>query len=194
MDQVTKGIDDGIKSFTEKYELDKTIVDDLRQLLLDACKRHVKVVRAPAGGAAKTGRHRRKTGYNMYIKHQFEEAKATASASGGDAKTNSQELMTKFSKEWKSLSDEEKKPFIDMANEINRDNGAEPSSSNKSRPKKLSGYNLFYKEMKDEIKANLGPDEKLMTQVGAQWKALSKDEQGEWNKRAAEVSAEVNAE
>jgi hypothetical protein len=192
MNQVTKGIEEGIKEFTEKYDLEAAVVADLRFLLLNNCKKHVKETKAaPAttSTASKTasGRTRRKTGYNMYIKTQFDDAKASA-GSDDAGKENSQALMSKFSKEWRLLSDADKQPFNDKAREVNEASGVETTETKKKTKKKISGYNLFYMQNKDAIKAELAEGQKLMAEVGAQWRALSEDEQREWGVKASEYT------
>ncbi len=197
MNQATKGIDEGIKAFTEKYELDAVIVNDLRLLLMSSCKKYVKEPKAAAvsgtsTAAAKTAscRTRRKTGYNMYIKTQFDEAKANGDEAN---KTNSQDLMSKFSKEWRLLSDADKQPFLDKAREVNEASGVETTETKKKTKKKISGYNLFYMQNKDAIKAELAEGQKLMAEVGAQWRALTEEEQRVWSVKAAEYT-EAHAE
>lgn len=188
--QVQKGIDEGLTNFTAKYDLDTTVVDDLRQMLVAAMRTHVKPRAAGTGGAKSEGkRPRLKTGYNLYIRAKFEEAKASGADEG--SKTNSQELMASFSKEWKDLSADERAPYIEQADAINAENGAEASGAKKKSGKKsLSGYNLFYSENKDEIRESKDKDLSLMKAVGAAWKALSKEEQDKFKERAAEMSAE----
>ena len=194
MNQTTKGIDEGIKAFTEKYELEALVVADLRTFLLSSCKKYVKEVKAaPVVSAVETdaksvpGRTRRKTGYNMYIKTQFDESKANVSVED-DNKTNSQELMSKFSKEWKVLSDTEKQPFLDRAREVNTASGIDTTEAKPKTKKKISGYNLFYMQNKDAIKEELADGQKLMAEVGAQWRALSEDEQSQWRVKAEEFT------
>lgn len=193
MEQLTKGIDEGIQAFTDKYELEESVTRDLRQLLLESCKKHVKTptpvtankkVPTEAKSASKT---RRKTGYNMYIKHQFDEAKKAGEDTG---KTNSQDLMGRFSKEWKALSDEDKQPFMDAAQKLNSDLGVEPVTRRKGK-KKLTGYNLYYRDNKDRIKSELSEGEKLMDVVGAQWRALTDEGRKSWNTRAADIPVEA---
>lgn len=192
--QVEKAIDEGLENFTKKYELDATIVGDLRAMLIAAAKAHVKP-RAAASSSAKSEqkRPRRKTGYNLYIRSKFEEAKKShpeGEAEGEDKKPNSQEQMATFSKEWRDLSDEQKQPYIDQADSINAENGAESSGKGKRTGKRnLSGYNLFYREERDNIRGSKDKDTTLMVAVGAAWKALSSDEQDSYKKRAAELSA-----
>jgi hypothetical protein len=190
--QVAKGIEEGLTSFTAKYDLDTVVVEDLRAMLTNAMKTHIKPRPAVAGGAkSESKRTRRKTGYNLYIRAKFEEAR-NSQTDDPDAKTNSQVLMSSFSKEWKGLSEEDKMPYLNEAEAINAENGAETSTKGKGKGKKsLSGYNLYYSENKDTIRDGLVKDgDGLMKTVGATWKALSKEEQMDYNKRAAEISAE----
>lgn len=197
MDQVTKAVESGIATFTEKYELDAEIVNDLRKYMLEACgslgKVRVKATKTreeDSEASTKVPRTvRRKTGYNCYIKSQFELSKTASPEATG----NSQDLMTRFSKEWQALSAEEKKPYLVQAEEINARASAEAGLEapvpterkvSNSGPKKLSGYNVFYRDNKEQIKTSLTGDEKLMTKVGAAWKALSEDEKNVYNTRA----------
>ena len=206
--QLNKGIEDGLTAFTAKYELDSDIISDLRQMLKDSLKANVKdvapVPKASSGVKSSEKRQRRKTGYNLYINAKFSEAKSDESVPAtDDSKTNSQELMSKFSKVWKALSDEDKKPYLDQAEELNGASAdetpvapkatkvaKEPSSKpEKGAKKALSGYNLFYSENKDTIKASLSDGQTLMKEVGAKWTALSDSEKEDYKSRAAEQCA-----
>lgn len=186
--QVEKAIDEGLNNFTTKYDLDEQIVSDLRNMLVTACKTHVKARPVVAGAAKSEKRARRKTGYNLYIRSKFEEAKKN----GGDdeeSKSNSQIQMSAFSKEWKTLSAEEKQPFIDQAESLNAEAGVESTGKNKRAGKrKLSGYNLFYREERNNIRESKDKDTALMVAVGNAWKALAQEEQDEYKQRAAELS------
>lgn len=187
--QVEKAIDEGLKNFTTKYDLDDTIVDDLRAMLVASVKVHVKPRPVVSGVKGVAKRPRRKTGYNLYIRAKFDEAKQNRT-DGDDSKTNSQEQMATFSKEWRDLSEDQKQPYIDQAESINTENGAESSGKGKRTGRRnLSGYNLFYREERDNIRESKDKDTALMVAVGAAWKALSEDEQNEYKKRAAELSA-----
>jgi hypothetical protein len=193
MEQVTKAIDRGIAQFTEKYELDAEIVSVLRTLLHESCATCVvalpKAVASDAGSAktkAKSGR--RKTGYNCYIKTQFAKAKENAA----DVECNSQELMTRYSKEWQTLDEAAKQPYLDQASVINAESTetspvAVRATAEKKGPKKLSGYNVFYRDNKDDIKSKLATGEKLMTKVGAEWKSLTEEQKAVYNTKAKET-------
>jgi hypothetical protein len=187
--QVEKAIDEGLSNFTTKYDLEDSVVTDLRAMLITAAKAHIKPRPATSSSAKGEKRPRRKTGYNLYIRAKFEEAKKNQ-PDDEDKKPNSQEQMAIFSKEWKDLSDEQKQPYIDQAEAINAANGAESTGKGKRAGKRsLSGYNLFYREERDNIRESKEKETALMVAVGAAWRALSTDEQGEYKKRAAEISA-----
>lgn len=193
--QVVSGIDAGLKDFTAKYEgLDSEVVDDLRRMLIEQMKLHVKdvVVTSAKSGAKRAAR--KKTAYNLYIKAMFhqEELERKAKEEQGEEveKQNSQELMSKFSKQWKTLPDEEKLPYEEEAKSINEESDKDTPAKSRSSGKKkqMTGYNLFYKENKNDIKASLEEGEALMKKVGATWKALSVEEQQEYKKRASELA------
>lgn len=193
--QVATAIDEGLTNFTEKYDLDATIVRDLRTMLIEAAKKHVKP-RAAAGVTAKSGekRERRKTGYNLYIKTRFEESKNSQTKNDKDG-NNSQTQMAAFSREWGALSDEEKRTYTEMADAINAENGANTSKKGARTGKRnLSGYNLFYRDERANIRASKEEDVNLMVAVGRAWKALSQEERDEYNKRAADESSAIVAE
>lgn len=193
--QVVSGIDAGLKDFTEKYEgLDKEVVDDLRCMLVEQMKNHVKdhvVAATKSSGKRAT---RKKTAYNLYIKDMFskteQERKAKEEEGETVEKQNSQELMSKFSRQWKNLPAEEKLPYEEEAKSINEesDKDAPTKSRASGKKKQMTGYNLYYKENKDEIKASLEEGEHLMKKVGATWKALPVEEQQEYKARAAELA------
>ena len=82
---------------------------------------------------------------------------------------------------------------------VAKKSAAKPTKATKAaaadKPKKaMTGYLLFSKEMRPDVKAameaELEDGEKLkpqavVTELAAQWKALDKDEQDEWKQRAA---------
>lgn len=193
--QYNASINEGLKEFASKYEVDMDIINSLRELLLLHYRATSSVsvahsvagsVKAGSGARAGTG-SRRKTGYNVYIKAKFDESKA----SGTDTRS-SQQKMAEFSKEWKDLSKEDKLPFEQQAASYNAEGNAavvddSVSSVGPAKKRGLSGYNLFYRESKDQIRADMeasGSNENLMKHVGAAWKALPVDEQKDWAARA----------
>ena len=69
----------------------------------------------------------------------------------------------------------------------------ESASSDDEKPKRVSGYILFSKALRDEatetIRSSLEPDAKIkstdvMKELGRMWKALSEDERETWNTKA----------
>jgi hypothetical protein len=174
-------VNSGIQRFTDKYTIDSEIIDDLRTFLLESGKKcvSVKVVAQPGSALAKA--ERRKTAYNIYIKSKFAEAKAEKDV------RNSQELMTEYSRQWKSLSAEERAPYESDARDSN---ASLPAVTSTGATRKMSGYNFFYQQMKDQLKEEAKTkDVKLMAHVGATWKALSEDEKKDWNERASASSS-----
>lgn len=180
MDAYNAAVNTALTEFTAKYQIDNEIVNDLRGFLTTAGKKHVKAVASTSSSSSTStaaAGTRRKTAYNVYIKAKFAEAK-----SGGDGR-NSQELMTEFSRQWKDLSAEDKAPYESEAKDSN---ASLPATTTTGATRKMSGYNLFYKEQKDVLKEEAKKlDVKLMTHVGAAWKALSDSDKKEWNDRAA---------
>lgn len=73
-----------------------------------------------------------------------------------------------------------------------------PKKEKEEKPKKkrgMTGYLLYAKEKRPEVKEELiangnenpKPTE-VITEVAKRWKAMSEDEQGEWNERAKTAS------
>ena len=67
------------------------------------------------------------------------------------------------------------------------------SEDEKPKAKRISGYILYSKANRDEVKAELTTgDEKakntdIMCKLAANWKALSDEERAEWNAKAKEM-------
>ena len=80
-------------------------------------------------------------------------------------------------------------------NSVAKTKTTKAKSSDEPKPKrKITGYLLFSKAMREEVKAALEAEleegEKLkpqatVTELAAQWKALSEEEQAEWKEKAA---------
>ena len=149
----------------------------------------------------------------------------------GDEKVKSTVVMTELAKMWKALSDEEKSPYEEKAKHIRAERSdsdteavdlgdgelkkeapapEKPSKKEKKekddKPKKkrVSGYILFQKAMRDEAKQSLEAaaeeDEPkikqsaILSELGKMWKALSDEEREEWNEKAAEQKASDSEE
>ena len=69
----------------------------------------------------------------------------------------------------------------------------------KPKKKRVSGYLLFSKVNRDDVKQELFGDEKpknseIMVELGKRWKALEDVEREEWNRQAKEAASEESAE
>ena len=69
----------------------------------------------------------------------------------------------------------------------------------KPKKKRVSGYLLFSKLTRDQVKQELFGDEKpknseIMVELGKRWKALEDEEREEWNRQAKEAASEESAE
>ena len=69
----------------------------------------------------------------------------------------------------------------------------------KPKKKRVSGYLLFSKLTRDEVKQELFGDEKpknseIMVELGKRWKALEDEEREEWNRQAKEAATEESGE
>ena len=66
----------------------------------------------------------------------------------------------------------------------------------KPKKKRVSGYLLFSKVNRDEVKQELFGDEKpknseIMVELGKRWKALDDEEREEWNRQAKREAAVI---
>ena len=163
-----------------------------------------------------------------------EGVKERLSEETGDEKVKSTDVMTELAKMWKGLSDEEKSPYeekakhiraersdsdteaVDVADgELKKEAPAPEKPSKKEKEKKekkddkpkkkrVSGYILFQKAMRDEAKQSLEADAEedepkikqsaILSELGKMWKALSDEEREEWNEKAAEQKASDSEE
>ena len=76
----------------------------------------------------------------------------------------------------------------------------EASDDDKPKQKRVSGYILFSKALRDEVKDNLAKeDEKpknteVMVELARLWKALDDEERGEWNNKAKAIKENLAKE
>tara|TARA_B100001094_G_C18017977_1_gene713607 strand:+ start:217 stop:573 length:357 start_codon:yes stop_codon:yes gene_type:complete len=83
---------------------------------------------------------------------------------------------------------------LEMKAEKGKEKGKEKEKGKVDKDKKkrgMTGYLLFAKEKRPEVKEELveGGNEspkptEVITEVAKRWKAMSEEEQGEWNERA----------
>ncbi len=190
-------IDKARADIAEAYELEPEILESIYHIILKACKpvldqKPAKATAdAPAAKAAKA--HRPMSAYNMFVREQFRVLNENPDREKGAG--NSQQIMSTVSGQWAKLSAEEKEKYIQMASDVN----GEPAKDKPAKGKKaaggeskrrLTGYNLFYREHKDDIKANREEGLTTMKAVGQAWRSLSEDERTAYNERAA-ASAET---
>lgn len=163
------------------------------------------------------------TGYLLYTKELRPEVKAEMEADLADGqKLKPQDVVTALAARWKALDDDEKATWNAKAKSppSSDDEAAAPAAappaakkdtkkdtkkatkketkkdvaeSSDAPKKRQSGYLLFGKEMRAEIKealeAELEDGVKLkpsavISEIAAQWKNLSDDEKAEWNDKA----------
>lgn len=196
MEFIGKGIKEGLSKIQERYDMDdETVVKDFERILVECCRKYVTQMQAampsrPQSGAAvingvKVKVQRRRNAYNMYVKAKFAELKAD------DPEASSQDTMAEVSRGWRQVSATEKQLYQDMADKYNTDNGTDMSNKKKTRSgkRRVTGYNIFYRDMHNDIKLTKDETDSLMIAVGKQWRALSADEQAEWNEKARQEEA-----
>jgi hypothetical protein len=177
----------------ETYELDQEILDSIHQIVVNACKPILNAKPAAAGKPEKAAKvPRPKTAYNMFVHHHFQVNKANSKES------NSQEIMSAVSKQWASLSDDQKAEYVKMAEKANEtmDFSATPSkkpSKAGGKRRRITGYNLFYRENKDIIKESRSEGMSTMKAVGAAWHALTESARNEYNTRASSEADAASA-
>ena len=85
--------------------------------------------------------------------------------------------------------------LANIGNDEKQKKDKKEKSSKEEKPKKkrgMTGYLLFSKENRDDVKAELGevkPTE-VVTEVAKRWKAIGDEEREKWNKRAKEINDE----
>ena len=190
MDQYIRAINDGIAKFSGVYELDTSILEELRSTLLKSGEKHITVTKTSAGAttaSASSGKTpRRRTAYNSYIKARFEESK-----SDKEDTRDSQKKMTDFSKEWKELPQEEKDQYLAIANEQNESTGKTTKKGTTGHKRAMTGYNLFYRENKDRIRKD-APGSGFMKAVGEEWRGLSDEDKKVYNERAKDLASDAS--
>jgi len=122
---------------------------------------------------------------------------------------NSNEMMVKLAELWKSISDNERKKYYDLADQeknrymmdlnnfyLQNPNEVIQNKTRKNHIKKpCSAYAIFLKESKKDIK-NENPDLKMadiLKVVGERWKNLSDDKRSEFQRKAQIEKEETQA-
>lgn len=61
------------------------------------------------------------------------------------------------------------------------------SANTVTKPKKLTGYNVFMKNMMTELREQNVPSGERMGKVASKWKEFTEEEKNEWRKKASEM-------
>ena len=129
-------------------------------------------------------KHKKLSGYNVFMKTKMAELREQNVPSG--------ERMGKIGYLWKNLNEEEKTEWKNKASNAGHANAehvtVNVSSTKSNRPKKISGYQLYVKEIMPSVKAQTDlPAKKRMTEIGRMWKALQNEERNAYNIKAIEL-------
>jgi hypothetical protein len=169
-----KAIDNGLAILGQTYDLNGENADlkvDIKAAFIAAFSA-VKPKEVPTKGKSKG----KLTSFNAYIKDQFEKTK------GNTEGLTAAERMAKFAHSWKTLTDDDKKQYEDLAEQQNKANGYETVEKSKTPSRPMTGYNYFYKMNAQKLKElypELNAKERL-TKAGDHWKALSDAEKQEY--------------
>tara|TARA_B100001175_G_scaffold313192_1_gene320382 strand:+ start:4813 stop:5418 length:606 start_codon:yes stop_codon:yes gene_type:complete len=161
---------------------------------------------------------KRTSGWILFQTANREQVKERLTKDAGDEKANPKDVMTELAKMWKALSDEDKTPYNEKAKHVRDEQSSSDTEVKAKKPpkkdkkekddnpkkKRVSGYILFQKAMRDEAKQSLeeAADEDepkikqsaVLSELGRMWKALSDEEREEWNEKAAEQKASDSEE
>jgi hypothetical protein len=100
---------------------------------------------------------------------------------------------TQISAAWKALSPQEKKDYVSDVSDNDSDSDSPAPVDvevKSSKPKKLSGYNLYMREKMNSLKETSGSgtnSKEKLKEVGVSWKNSSDDEKKEWNQKAKAI-------
>jgi hypothetical protein len=131
----------------------------------------------------KTGKKRGPSGYNLFMKDMAKQRKETGEKGN---------VMAVAGPVWNAMSPDEKKVWNDKAKALAPAPApATEKTSAGGKKKKISGYNLFLKEMFAQAKKDGQKGD--MKAIGAQWKGLTDAEKKTFNTRAVEISAQTAA-
>ncbi len=178
------------------YDLDSEILDVILKIVEKSCQplRAAAAASAQTQAGGKTAKTpaaakapRPKSAYNMFVKDQFRQNKEQATPN------NSQEIMSSVSGRWAKLTADEKAVYTKMAEEANANldkttTETKAPKEKKTTKRRLTGYNVFYRENKDRLKTAPGSGTTTTQAVGQAWNALTDAERTKWNERASQES------
>ena len=97
------------------------------------------------------------------------------------------ERLTAIGAEWKALSKEQQAEWNAKAKGtgvVGVVEGAPVPVPAGKKPGHVSGWNLFMKQRIQELKEQIKSGSERLKAIGVEWKALSKEQQAEWNAKA----------
>jgi hypothetical protein len=164
-------------------------------------------VKAVNNKADKPKTKRAKSAYNLFC----EAERVRIAEENADNKPSAKEILVMINKTWKELSDEDKKPYAERAEELKANNsddeaepGVKPVKQGKA-PKKAkaavakkpkNAYQLFCDDSRARIAEECAAEGKdkpapkeMLTMINSNWNELSEDEKKPYAERAAELKA-----
>ena len=128
------------------------------------------VVQAAAAG----GKHI--SGWNLYMKDRMAGLK--------DQIKSGSERLTAIGAEWKALTKEEQGVWNAKAKGTPVAEGGAPAAAPAKKQGHVSGWNLYMKDRMTALKEQIKSGSERLKTIGAEWKALTKEQQGVWNAKA----------
>lgn len=113
-DAVATAVESFRKSVVEQYELDESFVDDICAKFEAAVQPLAEAAAAPkrrGGGANKPKKARKKSAYNVFVREMMKTDEIQ--------NLNHKEKMGAIAEKWKTLKDDDKTPYVEMASAEN---------------------------------------------------------------------------
>ena len=114
---------------------------------------------------------KRVTGYNLYMREQMKVIKEQVK--------DGAERLRMIGASWKKLTPEQQEVYKAQAKAV-----SPPPKEKVAKAGHLSGYNLFMKDRMAVLKEQIKDGKERLTAIGAEWKALPKEQQAVWNTKA----------
>lgn len=121
-------------------------------------------------------------GFTLFSEQRKKELRKQGGSSRGS------ELASRLGEEWMGLSEEDQQGFAEA--EQDKKDGLLPKAQEPSKRKALTGYSLFCKERREEVRAGGGsgvmPVQDIAKQLGAEWRSTSEQQKSDFKNRAAQ--------
>ena len=180
--------------------LQGTEVDELgKEEFADLVDKKAAKVAAKGGGKKKQGKSERNPwkadGFQAFSAQRKKELKSM-----GDNSKES-DLAAKLANEWLDLPDKAREDFVkddtegskkaDKKTDKKKAKSSAAAKEPESSPKTLTGYQLFCKERREELKASgqskgMKPTE-VMKLLGAEWKTQNDQQKGQFKEKAQKI-------